>query len=606
MDATISKYLSAGISVVPVGPDKRPLVAWKEYQSRIATIDESNTWSLPIAAIGGAVSGGLICIDFDDRGSQFKAWGELVIAHIPDIRSRMLAQRTPSGGYHVVFRCRDIECRNTKLASRPPRDGEMDKDGKTPLRVVCLIETRAEGGYFVVAPSPGYTVICGGFDRIPELSPEETQFLLSCAGELDQMPDEEPAQPTAPGGLRAPGGTSPFDDFDAKNTPIEMLEGIGWHVAHKSGDKYLLRRPGKKDGVSATWNHKPGRFYVFSTACEYFRDNHYYKPSAVYAAIHHGNDYSAAAKDLYRQGYGSRIEQKPPLDIDNDITTRTVTLGQNAKRIFDFYKKPRFSGLALGINGLDNLLRFDHKYLNVITGIPTHGKSEFLDFITVLLVKKHGWNFAVFSPENYPIEIHFNKLAEKFMGESLWGKEDHYIAEAIDGLDKHLDFIDATEEELTLDTILSETTRLKAEKQIDALIIDPWNEIEYMRPKEQSETEYIGNCLRRLRKYARKNNICIFLVAHPAKMYRVKNSETYPVPTLYDISSSAHFYNKTDNGIVVYRNFETNVVEVYVKKVKYKNYGQVGVVNFNWIKETGTYEEIKKTEPFQEGDARNA
>jgi hypothetical protein len=594
MDKTIADYLSFGLSVVPVGPDKRPLVAWKQYQDRLPTLEEAERWTVPVAIVAGQVSGGLICIDFDDRGSQFKRWGEMVVCHIPDIRQRMLVQRTPSGGYHVVFRCHELECRNQKLASRPPRPGELDKDGSTPVKVVCMIETRAEGGYFVAAPSPGYSLIWGGYDKIPTYTADEAHVLLSCAGELDQMPDEIQPEPTAPRSGAAHGGMSPFDDFDSKNDPIAMLEGIGWHVVRKAGDKYMLRRPGKKDGISATWNHKPGRLYVFSTSCEFLRDNHYYKPSAVYAAINHGNDFSAAAKDLYRQGYGSRLEQKQAPDIDNDITTRSVKISQFKKRIYDFYKQPRFSGLSLGITGLDNLIRFDHKYLNVITGIPTHGKSEFLDFITIELVKKYGWNFAVFSPENYPLEIHFNKLAEKYMGCSLWGKEEHYIAEAIDELDKHFDFVDATEEELTLDTILSEVLRLKATKQIDALIIDPWNEIEYTRPKDQSETEYIGNCLRRLRKFARKNNVCVFLVAHPAKMYRDKHNETYPVPTLYDISSSANFYNKCDNGLVVYRNFDNNTVDVFVKKVKYKNYGQIGVVTFRWIAETGSYEETKE------------
>lgn len=64
-------YHGAGISVLPVGKDKKPLISWKEYQSRPQREDE-----LPelfkdsesnVGVIGGTVSDGLIILDHDNR-----------------------------------------------------------------------------------------------------------------------------------------------------------------------------------------------------------------------------------------------------------------------------------------------------------------------------------------------------------------------------------------------------------------------------------------------------------------------------------------------------------------------------------------------------------
>ena len=583
MNQTISSYLKAGLSVIPVGPDKRPTIDWAIHQKIKANYIAAEPWTLPIACIGGAVSGGVTCIDFDDAGSAFKAWAELVKDGMPDIGQLLTIQRTPSGGYHVVFRS-PILIRNKKLAVVKRGDEK-----------ITLIETRGEGGYFLVAPSAGYSLMRGTFENIHTIQADEAEFLIACARSLNQIPEEyAPPKNTLTPITRD--GISPGDDYDAKNTPLDVLQAHGWTVIRQVGEKTLLRRPGKTDGISATWNHIPGRFYVFTTSTD-FDNEKVYKPYAVRTILDFQGDFVACAKQLAKEGYGTQREAAKPVDYDTTVATQTVSFDSFRDRIHAFYTKPRESGVKLGMNEFDNLIRFDRGYLNIITGIPTHGKSEFLDFVLVKLMKKHLWNFVVFSPENYPLEIHFNKLAEKYHERNMWDADKTTVSEAIDELTKHFDFIDATEEDLNLDSILGSCIAVKSKKRVDALIIDPWNEIEMQRPAAMSESEYSGTCLRKLRKFARKNNLCIFLVAHPTKMQREKTREgnvtqKYHVPTLYDISGSANFYNKADNGIVVYRDFEQNKVVVYVKKVKFKNYGRLGAVDFSYNRDTGCYSEM--------------
>ncbi|MDE2470828.1 MAG: hypothetical protein KGL35_19300, partial [Bradyrhizobium sp.] len=91
--------------------------------------------------------------------------------------------------------------------------------------------------------------------------------------------------------------------------------------------------------------------------------------------------------------------------------------------------------------------------------------------------------------------------------------------------------------------------------------------------------------------FGRRNRCHVFIVAHPQKLYRNKDGH-YPVPTLYDISGSAHWRNKADNGIVVYRDInepENPLVEIHVQKVRFREVGKVGGVELKYDKATGCY-----------------
>lgn len=582
MNEIIKSYFDAGLSLLPVRNDKKPLNDWMKYKISPAIESDYGVWSFPIGCIGGKVSGGLVCIDFDDAGSCFKEWGELVKEQDPNLIDKIVFQRTPSGGYHAVYRC-DKEQRNEKLAM-------ASKD-------CVLIETRGEGGYFLIAPSEGYKLLRGDFTKINKLTEDEHEILITTARRFNKLVYENHQQSS----VTNHNGITPFDDYDAKHNPIDMLCQHGWNVVSKKGEKIELCRPGKTRSVSATWNYIKNRLYVFTTST-IFSNEKLYKPSAVYAILCHNGDFVSAAKELYAKGFGERIQskEKQPVIVDTVVATKVIKASDFLKDIITYYAKGLNCGKGIGIPSFDNLLRFDHGQLNIITGIPTHGKSEWLDFMLVQLAKEHKWNTVFFSPENYPLSIHFNKLAEKYMGISMHNRQKEIYEMAIEYINDRFRFIDATEEDLTLDGILNACLETKNTFKIDCLVIDPWNEIEASRPREQTESEFTGNCLRKLRKFARKNGICIFVVAHPTKMQKIKDTEIYPVPSLWDICGSSNWYNKADNGIVVYRDMTTNVVDIHVKKVKFKNYGELGVAKFTYNKENGCYIEYTNISPVTE------
>jgi twinkle protein len=202
------------------------------------------------------------------------------------------------------------------------------------------------------------------------------------------------------------------------------------------------------------------------------------------------------------------------------------------------------------------------------------------------------WKFAVFSPENYPIEMHYHKLIEKLARKNLHEIPNDEITFLIKVIGEHFYFIDALEEDIDLSAILGQTEILIKEKKIDGLIIDPWNEIELSRPKDISDSDFVGVCLRKIRKFARKWNIHLWVVAHPTKMPKDKDGK-YQIPELYDIMGSSHWRNKADNGICVHRDLVNETTSIFVQKIKFRYAGKQGECILKYNEKGGIYEEYQ-------------
>lgn len=261
------------------------------------------------------------------------------------------------------------------------------------------------------------------------------------------------------------------------------------------------------------------------------------------------------------------------------------------EEIDDYYQNGLPIGAKIGVPEFDELLKFHLGYITTITGIPSHGKSEFLDFLCAKLNINGGWKFALYSPENHPLQLHFSKFAEKFIGKGFSGDNKMNTME-LELAKRHFDnnfFFIKPEQDFTLDNILLSVRQLIKKKGINAFVIDAWNKIDHHYTT--NETQYISQALDKLNLFCEVNNVHLFLVAHPTKIQKDKQTGFFEVPNLYSISGSANFYNKTANGMCVYRNFkeEDKSSNIYVQKVKFKHWGSIGMVNFNWDFHNGRY-----------------
>lgn len=253
-------------------------------------------------------------------------------------------------------------------------------------------------------------------------------------------------------------------------------------------------------------------------------------------------------------------------------------------------------GVSTGWTSMDDHYNVRAGDVTVITGAPNSGKSEWLDALMVNLATLHGWRFGVYSPEQGSPAEHIAKLAEKRSGKPFNDGKTERISAA--GLDQALTWIGdhftwIAPEQPTLAALLGIGRQLVLRRGVRGLVFDPWNEIEHSRPRDQTETEYVGESLREVRQFAKAHQVHVWIVAHPAKLLKDPKSGQYPVAGPYDISGSANWHNKPDAIVSVWRerrpDVPTTMVDIHVQKVRSKYVGKLGTVQLQWNRVTGRY-----------------
>ena len=239
--------------------------------------------------------------------------------------------------------------------------------------------------------------------------------------------------------------------------------------------------------------------------------------------------------------------------------------------------------------------------LTVVTGVPNSGKSEWVDALMCNLAVQHGWSFALCSLEN-KVHEHARKLVEKYVGEPWFeGKyskaprmNPDTMRTGMKWLNDHFVLVRHEDDELpSVDWILGLARAAVLRHGIRGLLIDPYNELDHKRPTGQTETEYVSQMLTRIKRFAQHYDVHVWFVAHPRQLHNWKGE----CPGLYDISGSAHFINKCDNGIVVHRNRDEKLgslreVTINVQKVRNKVAGSIGDPKLEYQVSNGRYVDV--------------
>lgn len=254
-------------------------------------------------------------------------------------------------------------------------------------------------------------------------------------------------------------------------------------------------------------------------------------------------------------------------------------------------------GPESGIETLDAHYRAKPGQWTVITGIPSHGKSNFLDQLLIHLAGRQGWKIALFSPENQPCERHFANLIEKRTGRSFFHDRnkisDAEMAEGKEWVGEHFKIIlpDPDEGNWSLDGILTLAKSLLLRDGIRGLVIDPWNEIEHAFARNEREDQYLSRALTEIRRFARLHDIHVFVVAHPKTQTHQADGQ-YAVPTPYSISGGSMWYNKADMALCAYRyptETDADITDIHIQKVRHKENGRIGRVSLRFDPSCGRY-----------------
>lgn len=247
------------------------------------------------------------------------------------------------------------------------------------------------------------------------------------------------------------------------------------------------------------------------------------------------------------------------------------------KELDVLYDKGIQRGMSTGWPEVDDIYTVHPCYFTVITGIPSSGKSTFVDNMLVNMAKLHGCKFAICSPEQWPLERHAASIIEKKVGKPFgtgpkrMTKEEMH--EARDWMHNHFHFIAPDDDEMSVEKVLEKTRAAVYRHGIDGLVLDPWNE--FTHDTDEREDQYISRMLSKIRRFARVNRIHIWIVAHPKTMYKGDGGR-YPVVTPYDISGGSMWYNKPDAILSLYRVEGEELVEVIVCKARFHEIGERG------------------------------
>ena len=264
------------------------------------------------------------------------------------------------------------------------------------------------------------------------------------------------------------------------------------------------------------------------------------------------------------------------------------------EEILDWYDNGYPKGCETKITGLDELITFVPRQLTLITGIPGHGKDEFLNNMMVGLNQVNNWKFAVTGFEEQA-QITTTKVIEKYFSKSFAfrkNQEHRLTREQVErGLlfvHDNFFFLNIEHIDVTIEGILKKNEELVKRKGINAIVINPWNCLEHNMEGGLNETQYTSKILTKIINFVTKYDVHCFLVAHPTKVKKDPNGK-FEVPTPYHISGSAHFFNKTHNSMCVYRNYDTDITDVYVQKVKHSWLGQIGRSSYKFDTMTREY-----------------
>ena len=255
----------------------------------------------------------------------------------------------------------------------------------------------------------------------------------------------------------------------------------------------------------------------------------------------------------------------------------------------DWLDPPKFPALTTGMVGMDAHYKPRRGDLAVVTGIPGMGKTSFVYEIASRMASTHRWRTVTTVFETTKHEM--RQALRSFHARKL---EVHMSPEEIDVADKWINkhfavIVPPDDREADLIWFLETAAQGILRFEAQALIIDPWNEMDHVRGPDMSPTDYVGFAIRELKRFAIRYRVHLIVVAHPAKMTRSKNGK-FPVPALYDIADSAHWANKTDVGIVVHRyDVLTPNTLLRIAKVRHRAVGRPGDLAGVWNDDTCRY-----------------
>jgi twinkle protein len=291
----------------------------------------------------------------------------------------------------------------------------------------------------------------------------------------------------------------------------------------------------------------------------------------------------------YLLQYGTKELKEKVLDARPVPLENVTTFKDIEDEVTDFVRNGFKPGFQIGIENFDSIFSTYTKQFITVTGVPSSGKSDFVDQMCVGYNKQYGWKTAFASPENAPTYLHAHKLMRKVWGDmpnktDIGGDKWKQVAQHVND---NFFFIDM--EKYTLESVLRKGAELVKRKGIKCLVIDPYNKVRDVDATTEDVNKYTMEYLTKIEIFAKKYDVLVFIVAHPTKMYK-NNEGKIEEPTMYNIKGGGEWYDASYHGLLVHRDYEAKTTKVKVLKCKFQNLGTNGAeCHFTWEPRSGCF-----------------
>lgn len=598
-----------GLQFIPVNGFKIPAV--KNWQTSHEKHDL--TKSVYVGLVCGEPSGGIEVVDidlkYDISGTLYERFKVAVNEACPELLKKLVVQKTRSGGYHWIYRCKKI-AGNNKLANRHTTEEEKlqtyaktynaeiqkstpDEEAKRAAKrdrdndkVRVLLETRGIGGQIVVAPSKGYEFVYGDFFSIQEITPEERDTLMETAMSFNEYFEEVIVPKKSSIKVN---GVSPFDDYNERGDVVALLQRHGWKVVGQKGQKTIFLRPGETSSKSSgNFDHNLNWFSVFTTSTE-FETQKAYLPYSVFAVLECKKDYNEAAKKLVEMGYGEKRDAKKQAPSTRVIPSRVnledndfsfLATGKDYDEYLDSVRSGTVQmGLSTGIPSLDQYFLFKEGNLVMTNGIDNTGKSVVVWYLAMLSAMYHGWKWIVFSSEN-TLGAFMRKCIQFYWGKQLYGDfamSDTEYQKAKAFVEDHFKLIKAQEDLYNYKDIINMVKKARTKyPDLKCGMIDPYNslKIDLSGFSKLSTHEYHYEALSELKSYGQQTKFGWYINNHAVTAaLRTKDENKFPVaPRKEDTEGGGKFSNKADDFFTIHRvtqhPTDWMITEIHVRKIK--------------------------------------
>jgi len=271
-------------------------------------------------------------------------------------------------------------------------------------------------------------------------------------------------------------------------------------------------------------------------------------------------------------------------------------------KLVSLFTKGLPRGISTGWPAVDEYYTLNPGNLVIVTGVPGHGKSTFIDAMLVNAMRDSDWRVAYASFENPP-DIHLSKLiAQKVnkpfgLGPTPRMDEDEML-EALGWINERVTFLTHDGVMPTVQSLIERFETAVRRQGTKACVVDPFNFLKLSAKKDGSvDTESINEMLSEFKMFAQRAEVVFFLVAHPAKPM---GGNADQVPGGYSISGSAHFYNRADFGLTMHR--KGGESHLHVWKARFAHQGKIGSSPLVYDVATGGFKEAGQQDMSNQWD----